>query len=429
LSAYSVEQKKIKTKPIYRVKIEGVINPVTERFLVNAIKKATKEKATCLIIEMDTPGGLVTSTHNIVKEILNSKIPIVTYISPKGARAASAGVFISLASDIVAMAPATHIGAAHPVTLGGGGPFSRMGTKTQQTISDKITNDLVAFVKSIAEKKGRNVKWAEDAVRKSKSITEKEALKLKVIDLIAEDLSDLLKKIHGKVIKKEEKEIKLITKGIIPQEIKMNFREKFLHAIADPNVAYILLMLGIYGLIYEFASPGIGLGAVCGGICLILAFFGLQSLPINLAGLLLIILGCILLLLEVFSPSHGVLAIGGIISLAFGSFILIDSSAAPFITVSWKLILSMLIFTTLFFFIGIGAAIRAHRRKVITGKEGVVGEVGIAKTKILKEGLVFAQGEIWNAVAEGDEVIEEGDKVQIVGMEGLKLKVKRKEVK
>lgn len=414
---------------IYIVEIQGVINPVTERFLVNAINKATKDKVICLIIEMDTPGGLVTSTHNIVKEILNSKIPIITYISPKGARAASAGVFISLASDIVAMAPATHIGAAHPVTLGGDGPFSRMGTETQQTMSDKITNDLVAFVKSIAEKKGRNVKWAEDAVRKSKSITEKEALELKVIDLIADDLSDLLKKIHLKVIKKEEKEIKLITKGIIPQKINMNFREKFLHAIAEPNVAYILLILGIYGLIYEFASPGIGLGAVCGSICLILAFFGLQSLPINLAGLLLIILGCILLLLEVFSPSHGILAIGGVISLTFGSFMLIDSSAAPFITVSWKLILSMLILTTLFFFIGIGGAIRAARRKVTTGKEGIIGEVGIAKTKISKEGLVFAQGEIWTAIVEGEEVIEEGEKVEIVGLEGLKLKVKRKEGK
>lgn len=424
LSVYGFEAKAGNSNPIYRVKVEGVINPVTERFLVNAIKKAIKDKARCLIIEMDTPGGLVSSTHNIVKEILNADIPIVTYISPKGGRAASAGVFISLASDVIAMAPMTHIGAAHPVTMGGGGPFSGGGTQTD-VMSDKITNDLVAGVKTIAEKKGRNIQWAEDAVRKSKSITEKEALELKVIDFIAEDLSDVLKKLDGMVIKKEKKEIKLATKGINSQEIKMNFREKFLHAIAEPNVAYILLMLGIYGLIYEFASPGIGLGAVCGSICLLLAFFGLQSLPINLAGILLIILGFILLILEVFAPSHGILAIGGVTSMTFGSFMLIDPSAAPFITVSWKLILSLLTFTTVFFFICIGAVIRAHRHKVTTGKEGITGETGIAKTRIVQEGLVFAQGEIWTAVTEEDGGIEEGEKVKIVGMEGLKLKVER----
>lgn len=423
LSVYNLGQTQPKPNLIYRVTIEGVINPISERFLVNSIKKATQDKAICLIIEMDTPGGLVSSTHNIVKEILNCKMPIITYISPKGARAASAGVFISLASDVIAMAPATHIGAAHPVTMGGG-PFSGEGTQTQ-VMSDKITNDLVAFVKTIAEKKNRNIQWAEDAVRKSKSITEKEALELKVIDFIAEDLSDLLKKLDGRIIKKDKKEIRLVTKDVIPQEIKMNFREKFLHAVAEPNVAYILLMLGIYGLIYEFASPGIGLGAVCGSICLILAFFGLQSLPINLAGLLLVILGVILFLLEAFAPAHGILAIGGTLSLIFGSFMLIDSSAAPFITISWKLILSTAICTALFFFIAVGASIRAHRRKVTTGKEGLIGEIGIAQTNISPQGLVFAQGEIWSAMVEGNEMIAEGEKVKIVGMEGLKLKVKR----
>ncbi|MEW6620329.1 MAG: nodulation protein NfeD [bacterium] len=413
-----------KTEIIYQIKIEGVINPVTERFVVNAINKAVKEEAVCLIIEMDTPGGLVSSTHNIVKEILNSKIPIITYISPRGARAASAGVFISLACDVIAMAPMTHIGAAHPVTMGSA-PFQSEGTKSAGVMEDKITNDLVAGVKSIAEEKGRNIKWAEDAVRKSKSITEKEALNLKVIDFIAEDFSDLLKKLNGKIIKKKKETIKLVTKGIATQEIKMNFREKFLHAIAEPNVAYILLMLGIYGLIYEFASPGVGLGAVCGSICLILAFFGLQSLPINLAGLLLIILGFILLILEAFAPSHGLLSIGGGISLIFGSFILIDSSAAPFITISRNLILAVAICTALASFIAIGLSIRAHRRKVTTGKEGIIGESAIAKTKISKQGLVFAQGEIWEAITEDEEVIEEGEKVKIVGMEGLKLKIRK----
>jgi membrane-bound serine protease (ClpP class) len=394
--------------------VEGVINPITERFVVNAIDEAEKEHAECIIIKMDTPGGLASATHNIVKKILNAKVPVVTFIAPKGARAASAGVFIALASDIIAMAPMTHIGAAHPVAIG--------GAKQDKAITDKITNDLVASVKSIAKKKGRNAEWAESAVRESASITEEEALRLKVIDLISEDVKDLLKKLDKKVVKKHKKEFTLHTKDVVPEIIRMNFRERFLHAIADPNVAYVLLMLGIYGLIYEFASPGVGIGAVGGGICLILAFFGLQNLPINMAGLLLIILGIILLILEVLTASHGILAIGGLTSLAIGSFMLIDSPT-PFMTISWKLIISVVVFTGLFFIFGIGAAIAAHRKKVTTGRESVIGTIGVVKKKLDPEGIVFLQGENWSAyTTEG--VIEEGEKVKVIDMDRMKLIVK-----
>lgn len=401
---------------IYLAKVDGVINPITEQFLCKAIKKAVENEAECLIIEMDTPGGLEQSMHNIVKKILNSNIPIITFVSPKGARAASAGALIALASDVIAMAPSTHIGAAHPVNIG--------GEKMDKVMAEKITNDMSAFVKSIAEKKGRNVEWAISAVKESASITEEEALKENVIELIAENIPNLLKKLDGWKIKKENKEFILHTKGAKAKPIKMNFREKFLHAIADPNIAYILLMIGIYGLIYEFSAPGIGLGAVAGSICLILAFFGLQNLPINLAGLFLIIIGIILLVLEAFATSHGILAIGGIAALTFGSFMLIDTASAPFLAISWKLIASIVGGSAIFFIFVIGAVIRDRRRKVTTGIQGIIGATGHAQSRIAFEGQIFAQGELWEAISE--EVIEKGEKVVIIEMlDGLKLKVKR----
>ncbi len=403
-------------KPIITVvKVEGVINPITERFILNVIEKSIQKNAMCVIIEMDTPGGLETSMHNIVKEILNAKIPIITFISPKGARAASAGVFIVVSSDIAVMAPSTHIGAAHPVSIGG---------PQDKTMIAKSTNDLMAFVKSIAEKKNRNPQWYQEAVKKSSSITEEEALKIGVIDLIAEDISDLLKKIDGRKIKKGDFEVTLHTSKTRIEEIKMNFRENFLHDIAEPNIAYILLMIGIYGLIYEFTSGGIGFGAIIGSICLILAFFGLSNLPINLAGLLLIILSFILFLLEIKIVSHGILTIGGGIALILGSFMLIDSQFAP-LTISPQLILVVSGLTILFFLVAIVLGLKAQRRKITTGIEGMLDETGIAKTNIVpeEEGLVFLQGEIWSAITE-EALIEPGQKIKVIDRDGMKLKVK-----
>lgn len=396
------------------IKIDGVINPITARFIKNALSKAEEKNLSLLIMKIDTPGGLVTSTHEIVKELLNSEIPVCAYIFPKGARAASAGVFICLASDIIAMAPSTHIGAAHPVSIGGGQGGEKM--------EEKIVNDLVSQIKGIAKERNRNIEWAEKAVRESKSITEEEAISLNVSDLIASNLDDLLNKLEGRLVIRDDKKIALHTKGKKLIEIKMSFSEKFLHSLAEPNIAYIFLILGIYGLIYEFASPGIGLGAVLGGIFLIMAFFGLSNLSINLAGLLLILLGFVLLIAEIKAQTHGIFLLGGGISLILGSFMLIDTGTSG-ITISRSLILSVGISTIILFFILITLGLKAQFRKVTTGSRGIVGRKGKATTDIKNEGMVFVDGELWRAKT--DSEIEKDSEIEVVGMEGLSLNVKK----
>jgi len=394
--------------------VSGVINPIIARYIGNTIARAEKEGAELLIIQIDTPGGLVTSTHEITKSLLNCKIPVITYISPKGARAASAGVFICLASDIVAMASSTHIGAAHPVGL---------GQEVPEKISEKITNDLVAEIKGIAKERGKNIEWAEKAVRESVSITEEEAINLKIADIVAKDIDELLEKLEGRSIKKNGKEIVLNTKGKEVVKWKMSFRETFLHALAEPNIAYIFLTLGIYGLIYEFSSPGIGLGAIMGSIFLILAFFGLSNLSINLAGLFLIIIGFIFLIAEIKAQSHGILATGGAVALTLGSFMLIDSSSAPAVAISKSVILSTVIATMGIFFLSLSLGLYSQFRRIKTGKEGMIGEIGFVKIPIKEKSLVFVDGEIWQARC--DSEIEEGEKIEVVGVDGLVLSVKK----
>jgi membrane-bound serine protease (ClpP class) len=296
--------------------------------------------------------------------------------------------------------------------------------KISKEAQEKIINDLVAEIKGIAKERGRNVEWAEKAVRESKSATEEEAVELKVADIIAKDLDELLKELDGWVIRRDDKRIVLHTKDVEVTEHKMSFRERFLHSLAEPNIAYIFLILGIYGLIYEFTSPGVGLGAVLGSIFLILAFFGLSNLSINLAGLLLIILGFVLLISEIKIQSSGLLGIGGICAITLGSFMLIDSTTAPAIAISKSLILSMVVTTGVLFFILITLGLHAQFRKVTTGREGVVGEVGIAKTNIKGSGMVFVDGEIWHA--ESEEEIKKGEKIEVIGMDGLYLKVKKR---
>lgn len=396
------------------IKIEGVINPITARFVKNALNEAEKKNLSLLIMKIDTPGGLVTSTHEIVKELLNSKVPVCAYIFPKGARAASAGVFICLASDIVAMAPSTHIGAAHPVSI---------GEKQSEKIEEKILNDLVAQIKGIAKERKKNIEWAEKAVRESKSITEEEAISLNVCDVIASSRDDLLNKLDGWVVIRDNKKIVLHTKGKKIQEIQMSFREKFLHSLAEPNIAYIFLILGIYGLIYEFASPGIGLGAVLGSIFLIMAFFGLSNLSINLAGLLLILLGFALLIAEIKAQTHGLFLLGGIISLILGSFMLIDAGIGGEIAISMPLILSVGITTLILFLLLITLGLKAQFRKVTTGSKGIIGKKGKAVTEIKKEGMVFVDGELWKTSADCE--IEKDSEIEVVAMEGLRLRVKK----
>lgn len=404
------------SKPIYVLNVEGVIDPIIARYINRAIDSAERENAQCLIIKMDTPGGLVESMRTIVLKMENSNLPIVVYIFPVGARAASAGVFITLASDIAVMAPGTHIGAAHPVDLG-----QKMGKE----MVNKVVNDLVSFIVNRAKTHKRNEKWAEKAVRESVSITDEEAVRQKVVDFQAKNFKQLLEKLDGKeVVKRGEKRTLHTVKAVI-KYLDMNFRERFLHKIANPNLAYILLILGIYGIIYEFHSPGIGFAGTVGGICLILAFFSLQILPVNLAGLLLIILGILLLILELWMPSFGILTIGGIIAFVIGSFILMDSpGSSEFYHLSAKLIVSVGISTFLFFTFAIAAAFKLRQRRPTTGEEGIIGKIGYAKSEIAPEGMVYVEGEYWSAQSE-EEVIKKGEKIKVVNIQGQLLKIKK----
>jgi membrane-bound serine protease (ClpP class) len=401
-------------KQVNILKINDAITPAIADFIKRGIEQSVKDKAECLIIQMDTPGGLDLSMRDIIKEMMNAEIPIVVYVSPSGARAASAGVFITLASDIAVMAPGTNIGAAHPVAMGGG--------KMDRTMAEKVVNDAVAYIESIAEKKGRNVKWAAKAVRESVSITETEALKIKIIDLIAKDVDDLLAKIDGKTIEKSRRTLKLATKGLKTHRVEMGFRESFLATLSNPNIAYILMMIGLAGLYFELSNPGAVFPGVIGGICLILAFFAFRTLPVNYAGVLLILLGIFLFIAEIKIASYGLLSVGGIISLALGSIMLFDSPL-PFLRASLTVIIPTVLVAAGFFIFAVTMTVKAHRAKPATGREGLIGELGTAAARIAPEGKVFVHGEFWNAYADG--IIEEGQKIRVVKEEGLRVKVEK----
>ena len=396
------------------IKVDGVINPATAHYMIESITKAEEDNAEAIIIQLDTPGGLMESMRITVKKILSAKVPVIVYVAPAGSRAASAGVFITLAAHIAVMAPTTHMGAAHPVQMG--------EKKVDKTMMEKILNDTVAYIKSIARKRGRNEIWAEKTVRESVSITEKEALKLHMIDFISNDVDQLLSQIDKREIKLDGKTKVLKTKGIKIKVLPMSFRYRFLDKISNPNIAYILLLLGIYGIFFELSNPGAIFPGVVGGIFLILAFFALQMLPINYAGLALILLGVIFFIAEIKVISHGLLAVGGTISVLIGSVMLIENPT-QYLRISWSVILPAVIFTAIFFLFALSMAIRAHRKKPTTGKEGLVGEKGEARTDIMPEGQVFLHGEIWNAIS--DESIKKGEMVKVVSTEGLKIKVEK----
>lgn len=401
-------------KQVDVIKINDAITPAVAEFINRSIDQAAKNRAECLVIQLDTPGGLDTSMRDIIKDIMNAPIPIIVYVAPSGARAASAGVFITLAADIAAMAPGTNIGAAHPVAVGGG--------RIDRTMSEKIVNDAVAYIQSIAEKRGRNVKWAAQAVRESVSIRETEALRIKVIDLIAKDLNDLLDKVHGKTIEKPRGEIKLATKGLKTNFLEMGFRERFLAVLSNPNIAYILMMIGLVGLYFELSNPGAIFPGVIGGICLILAFFAFRTLPVNYAGVMLILLGVFLFVAEIKIASYGLLTIGGLVSLALGSIMLFESPI-PALRASLYVIIPTIIVTGAFFAFAVTMAVKAQLAKPATGAEGLVGEIGVVQTPLSPEGKVFVHGEIWNAYAE--EAIEVGEKVRVIKTEGLKVRVEK----
>jgi membrane-bound serine protease (ClpP class) len=394
---------------VYILQISGSVNPAVADFLKKGIERASADDVSCVIIKIDTPGGLAESMRIIVKAIFASKVPVVTYVAPSGARAASAGVMITIAADIAAMAPGTNIGAAHPVGAGG----KDIGGK----MSEKVTNDMVAQVKSIAKKRGRNVKWVEKAVRESVSVTETEALEANVIDMVAKDMDDLIRQINGR---------KIENKGVLKLDhpkktmIEESLRTKVLKIISDPNVAYILMMIGLAGLYFELSHPGAVLPGVVGGISIILAFFAFQTIPVNYAGFLLIVLAIVFFIMEMKIASYGLLSVAGITSLLLGSLMLFETNGTD-MRLSWMVLVPTLMVVSGFFVVISGLVFKSHLSKPRTGISGLLGEIGVVKEPIFQEGKVFVHGELWKATSK--DPIEKGTKVRVVKVEGLVLEV------
>ena len=409
----------LSAQTVISIKIDGTINPVAATFIHRSIEKASGDHAACLLIHLNTPGGLLKSTRTIVGDILESPVPVIVYVSPAGAHAGSAGVFVTLAADIAAMAPGTNIGAAHPITLQG---------TPDSTMNSKATNDAAAFIRTIAEYRNRNLEWAEDAVRQSVAITENEALRKNIIDLIALNDRELLNQIDGKLIKRDSSRIVLHTRGATIQLLEMGFTEKLLNIISDPDIAYILLMLGLLGLLFELFNPGIIFPGIIGFISLMLAFFALNTLPVNYAGLALIVFGVVLLLLEIKVVSHGMLAIGGIVALLTGSLMLIrPGSGMELVRISRALIISTVAITSGFFLFVIGMGIKAQRRKPVTGIKALVGETAITLDELNPSGRVSIHGEIWNAVSISG-MINTGEQVRVREVKNLVLYVEHTNV-
>jgi len=410
---------------IFVIKIDGTINPVAASYIHNSLEKAKQEKAECLIIQLNTPGGLLKSTRLIVSDFLSSEIPVVVYVYPSGAQAASAGVFITLGSHIAAMAPGTNIGAAHPIMMSEGGTQNKKDST--DVMMEKATNDAAAFIRSIAEKRHRNIDWAEKSVRQSLSLSETEALKENVVDLISKNLDSLIVQLNGKKVETSAGIKTINTKNANLEFIEMTIIQKILDIVSDPNIAYILLMIGIYGLIFELSNPGSILPGIVGVICLVLAFYSLHTLPINYAGLGLIIFAIILFIAEIKVVSHGLLAAGGIISFIIGSLMLIDTDiSSDFLNISLSVIITVTILTALFFLFAVGKGISAQRRKPTTGTEGMIGEIGKAISKISpnSSGQILLHGEIWSAECKNSE-INPGEKVKVIERVDLRLIVEK----
>lgn len=425
--AYSQDSTKTVSKPdssqpaaattlVTYMKIVGAIGPVTTREIKNAISRSEQLNAEALVIELNTPGGQMESTWDIIQEILASNVPVIVYVYPSGGRAASAGVFIAYAAHIAAMAPQTNIGSAHPVGMG--------GAKIDSMMNEKITNDAVAKIKTLASKRKRNAEWAENAIRHSVSITEFEARNQNVIDYVASDLDDLLSKIDQDTVELITGPDVIQSAGAKTEELSIGFASQILQLVSDPNIAYILMAIGMLGLYFEFANPGAVLPGVVGGISLILALFSFQALPIRTAGVLLIIMAMILFLLEVKITSHGILGGGGVLSLFFGSLMLVNDTEWPYRGISLSVIIPTVIVFTLFFFLAAWLAMRTHRRKVTTGMAGLKGEIGVVRTAVNSDGgAVFVHGEIWKAVSVSP--IEPNQHVRVIDVEGMVLKVEQ----
>jgi membrane-bound serine protease (ClpP class) len=399
---------------VFVASIDDAIGPVTKDYVRRVIDTAASENAACIVFTMDTPGGLDASMRSIVKDFLASRVPIVVFVHPGGARAASAGAIIGISAHVLAMAPGTNIGAAHPVAIGQG--------KMDEETAAKVTNDAAAYARGIAAERGRDPEWAESIVRESVSSTAEEALGLGVADLVAGDIGELLAKLDGRAVIVDGAEHTLDLRGAVPLPVSPSLREKFLARISDPNIAYLLLLLGIFGIFFELQNPGAIFPGVAGGIAILLAFFALQLLPVNLAGLALILLAVVMFLLEIKVPSGGLLTVGGIASMLIGSVMLIDSPL-PFMRVSLSVIVPAVICTAAFFLFAVAMGIRAQKRRVTTGEAGIVGETGVARTDVGESGSVFVHGEHWNAVS--DEPIPANARIEVVEIRGMTLKVRR----
>jgi membrane-bound serine protease (ClpP class) len=419
-----------------QLNINGGISPITSHFIERGFETAKDQKADLIILYMNTPGGLDKSMRSIVQVILASPIPVVTYVAPGGARAASAGTYILYASHVAAMAPGTNLGAATPVQIGGGGglPGPKQPDKStpevgkdeqpkkplDNAMKHKVVNDAVAYLRSLAQLRKRNVEWAEKAVREAASLPAEEALKAGVIDLMAHDLPDLLALLDGRQIMIAGELVTLETQGMTIRLIEPDWRTELLSVIADPNIAYLLIIVGIYGLIFEFYNPGMILPGVVGAICLILALFALQVLPVNYAGLGLIILGIIFMVAEAFAPSFGVFGFGGVIAFLIGSIILMDPDV-PGYGISLPLIFSLTAVSAVFFLGVIGMAIKARTRPIVSGQEELVGALGVVNENFVGNGRIRIHGEIWNAKFDGS--MKAGQWVRVTRLDGLVLHI------
>jgi membrane-bound serine protease (ClpP class) len=410
--------------------VQGAISPASADYLLRGLAQAIEDKAHLVVIEMDTPGGLDTSMRDIIKAILASKVPVATYVSPKGARAASAGTYILYASHIAAMAPATNLGAATPVELAPSSdkpaaPDKPDASKPAATPPGdakmrKAVHDAAAYIRGLAELRGRNAEWAERAVREAVSLPASEALKLKAIDLVAADFDDLLKQLDGRVVKMDGQTLTLDTRNALVERVSPDWRSRLLAVIGDPSIAYILMLLGIYGLIYEFANPGMLFPGVVGGICLLLALFALQVMPISYAGLALMILGIVLMISEAFAPSFGALGLGGIVAFIIGSVMLIDTDL-PGYGIPWALIVPVALASGLFSFFVAGMALKARKRPVVTGAEELIGARGEILEDMEREGWARVHSEQWRVIS--SVPLKRGSPVRVRARHDLVLEV------
>ncbi len=399
------------------IEVKGVINPIMSDYIIKSIDEAEQKGMDAVLLEIDTPGGLSESMRDIIIKIMNTPLPVVGFVYPEGARAASAGALIMLSCDVNAMVSISNIGAAHPVSI---------GKEIDKTMEKKIMNDMLAYIESIAKKRGRNVEISKKMITESISLSAEQAHKDSIIDYLANNRNELFTKIDSTEITKNKHTFQFHTKSPQFYFKKMNFVQKLLFHICNPNIAYILLILGIYGIIMEFRSPGIGFAGVFGGISLLLAFLALSHLPINTAALLLIIGGAILILLEAMVPSSGILGIGGVVAILLGSLMLIQSSEPAF-RISFSIILGVVMFSTGFFFLLVTLVFKAQRKKVTTGREGLIGEIGYALTDLVPEGRVKVSGEDWGAITYDKQNISAGQKIEVIRLDKFKLIVRKRE--